>query len=490
MRHPASETEIELLTDIDAPTARRLIESASDLALVLDAQGVVLQASLQDGELARSLAPTWQGRPWVETVTDDSREKIGQLMQDALAGVPARWRQVNHPVAGAEDLPVMYAALRLPDVAPGEARVVAFGRDLRSTVLLQHRLVDAQQAMERDYWRFREAETRYRNLFQTSPEAVLVVDGLNQKILEANPAAEALAGRAGLRMVGAALPALFEPAAGEPLQALLAASRAVGRRDAVRLPLAQGRGQVDVLASSFRQDQAAFMLVRLLPVVQTAAGGLPMAVAGVRADAAVSSGLLEAYARHSPDGLVFTDPQGRILSANRAFATLAQLSGEDQARGEMLDRWLGRTGVELGVLISNLRQRGSVGLFTTGLRGEYGAVLEVEISASQIGGGDMPALAFAVRDVGRRLQAVPDDRAPTRLARSPGELTELVGRVPMKDIVSETTDLIEQLCIETALQMTQDNRALAAQLLGLSRQSLYVKLRRFGLGDLANDNQA
>jgi hypothetical protein len=40
-----------------------------------------------------------------------------------------------------------------------------------------------------------------------------------------------------------------------------------------------------------------------------------------------------------------------------------------------------------------------------------------------------------------------------------GELTELVGRVPMKDIVSETTDLIEQLCIETALQMTQDNRA-------------------------------
>jgi transcriptional regulator PpsR len=489
MRHPPATTEIELLTDIDAQTARRLIESASDLALVLDAGGVVLQASLQDGELARSLASIWQGKPWVDTVTDDSREKIGQLLHDALAGVPARWRQVNHPVPGAEDLPVMYAALRLPDVAPGEARVVAFGRDLRSTVLLQHRLVDAQQAMERDYWRFREAETRYRNLFQTSPEAVLVVDGLNQKILEANPAAEALAGRAGLRMVGAALPALFEAAAGDPLQALLAASRAVGRHDAVRLPLAQGRGQVDVLASAFRQDQAAFMLVRLLPVVQTAAGGLPMAVAGVRADAAVSSGLLEAYARHSPDGLVFTDPQGRILSANRAFATLAQLSGEDQARGEMLDRWLGRTGVELGVLISNLRQRGSVGLFTTGLRGEYGAVLEVEISASQVGGGDTPALAFAVRDVGRRLQGMPEDRTPNRLARSPGELTELVGRVPMKDIVSETTDLIEQLCIETALQMTQDNRALAAQLLGLSRQSLYVKLRRYGMGDLAGDNQ-
>ena len=65
--------------------------------------------------------------------------------------------------------------------------------------------------------------------------------------------------------------------------------------------------------------------------------------------------------------------------------------------------------------------------------------------------------------------------------RTVGDLTELVGNVPLKEIVSETTDLIEQLCIETALQMTGDKRASAALLLGLSRQSLYVKLRRFGI---------
>jgi DNA-binding protein Fis len=62
-----------------------------------------------------------------------------------------------------------------------------------------------------------------------------------------------------------------------------------------------------------------------------------------------------------------------------------------------------------------------------------------------------------------------------------------VGRTPLKDIVSETTDLIEQLCIETALEMSNDNRASAALLLGLSRQSLYVKLRRYGLGSLGGD---
>jgi DNA-binding NtrC family response regulator len=39
------------------------------------------------------------------------------------------------------------------------------------------------------------------------------------------------------------------------------------------------------------------------------------------------------------------------------------------------------------------------------------------------------------------------------------------------------------MCIEAALKLTGDNRATAAEMLGLSRQSLYVKLRRFGLAD-------
>ena len=62
-------------------------------------------------------------------------------------------------------------------------------------------------------------------------------------------------------------------------------------------------------------------------------------------------------------------------------------------------------------------------------------------------------------------------------------MTELVGRVPLRDIVRETTDLIERLCIEAALELTSDNRASAAEMLGLSRQSLYITQRRFGIGD-------
>jgi DNA-binding NtrC family response regulator len=75
------------------------------------------------------------------------------------------------------------------------------------------------------------------------------------------------------------------------------------------------------------------------------------------------------------------------------------------------------------------------------------------------------------------------------LQHSVEQLSQLVGRVPLKDIVRETTDMIERMCIEAALELTEDNRASAADVLGLSRQSLYVKLRRFGLQGSENGDK-
>ena len=97
--------------------------------------------------------------------------------------------------------------------------------------------------------------------------------------------------------------------------------------------------------------------------------------------------------------------------------------------------------------------------------------------------GGEPCFGFAIRNIGPRLSVEPK---PERfLPRSVEQLTELIGRVALKDLVREATDVIERLCIETALELTEDNRASAAEMLGLSRQSLYVKLRRYGLGDHA-----
>ena len=115
---------------------------------------------------------------------------------------------------------------------------------------LQRRLIDTQQAMERDYWRFREAETRYRHLLETSSEAVLIVDGSTQKVLEANPAARALFGtvRAPSWPASTLASACSTTAHGERLQDLLAAARSVGKkRPGERARLADGSTEVSGL---------------------------------------------------------------------------------------------------------------------------------------------------------------------------------------------------------------------------------------------------
>ena len=183
-----------------------------------------------------------------------------------------------------------------------------------------------------------------------------------------------------------------------------------------------------------------------------------------------------------------TDPDGRIRVANRAFLDMVQLATEEQARGESLERWLGRPGVDFNLLTAHLREHRSIRLFATTLRGEYGSTVDVEICAVAVPEGEDPCLGFTIRDAGQR--RVTERRDGRERPRSVEQLAELVGRVPLKELVRESSDMIERLCIEAALELTRDNRASAAEILGLSRQSLYAKLRRHGLGDLVAPDEA
>src|SRR5262249_44198601 len=155
---------------------------------------------------------------------------------------------------------------------------------------------------------------------------------------------------------------------------------------------------------------------------------------------------------------------------------------------ENIDRWIGKSSVDFGILLSNLRQHRSLKLFSSVVRSEHSSPVDVEISAVALGSQDDPSLGFVIRNVGRRSGS--DLGSPGEIPRSREQLAELIGRVPLKELVRETTDVIERMCIEAALKLTGDNRATAAELLGLSRQSLYVKLRRFGLADASEYDES
>ncbi|MDO9503176.1 transcriptional regulator PpsR [Falsiroseomonas sp.] len=456
------------LGPLDADATAGLITAAADVALVLDQAGIIRDIAFSQEDLARDFdgPDTLLGRAWSETVAKDSRVKVEAMLARDPPKDAARWRHINQVTTRGATIPLLCSVAPLGDAG----RHVVFARDLRPLSQLQQRMVEVQQSMERDYSRLRQAETRYRLLFQMAMDPVLILDADQQRILEANPAAQRLFGRNARRSSARTLAEMFEPADRPAVQALLASVRSAGRADDVTAHLAEGGEAMVVSASTFRQEAGLLFLVRLSALAQPAAA-LPDAQARMLKVVQVA-----------PDGFVVTDASAHVLTANAAFLDMAQLAHEDQARGETLDRWIGRQGVELDVLLSNLRSRGAVRLYTTTLHGALGGQVEVEISAVSVMNEGQSCFGFQLRDIGARTR--PAVRAADGATRSVEQLTELIGRVPLKDLVREATDAIERLCIEAALELTGDNRASAAEMLGLSRQSLYVKLRRYGLGDL------
>ena len=450
---------------LDAETAAQLVAASSDIAIVVDRKGIIRDVSSEN-----SLAPAanWIGRPWIETVTVESRSKVQELLAEAAASSVSRWRQVNHPVADRADVPVRYCTIRLGD----EGRIVAIGRELQSMAELQQRLIDAEQQIEREYAQLRATETRYRALFKLASEAVLIADASTLKIVEANPAAVDMLANGTRRIVGRLLTDVVNTKDTRAVESLVASVRALPRADDIEVRLANGPRLIRLSASLFQQEQQAFLLVRLRPA---AAGGAEPAR---REGASLALGVLA----HLPEGMVVLDTDRRILTANAAFVELVELATEEQVRGQPIDRWLGRVEVDVDILFASLREHGSVRRYSTAMRGEYGGRESVEISAVAVDQGAIPCVALSIRKVVREM--VGAGQGGQAMLRSVDQLTELVGRMPLKELVRETTDIIERMCIEAALQLTGDNRASAAEMLGLSRQSLYVKLRRYGLGEL------
>lgn len=448
-----------------------ILTAASDIALVLDEAGVIRGVSLEQSEQPIEESRSWLGHSWIDTVTPESRPRIQEMLREAAADGVSRRRQVNHLSASGNDIPIAYTTVRLNR---DDKQLVAIGRDLSAVSALQQRLLEAQQSLERDYWRMRHIETRYRLLFQVSCEAVLVVDAATQKVVEANPAASALFDNPARKLIGRPFPFDIDRASEGAVQELLATVRSHGRGDDLSVRLGSGARSATLSVSLVRQDAQSLFLVRVLP--EDRAGG-----AGAWSEAAIrSSRLMQSL----PDAFVAADGEGRVLSANRAFLDLVEVPTEDQVRGQLLSRWIGRPGADVGLMLATMREHGVVRLFGTSLRGELGSASEIELSGATVPEGAIGVQGLLIRDVSRRIALGPSGARD--LTRAVEQLTTLVGRVSLKNLVRDTTDLVERHFIEAALEMTDDNRTSASEVLGVSRQSLYVKLRRYNIGTNAD----
>ena len=441
-----------------------------DVTLLLDMDGVIREATLSTS-MSRENVDGWLGRSWSDVV-GGAGEKIERMMQDTKRTGISAFRQITQKFPSGLELPMEFTTVLLG----GRAGMLAIGKILQAVAELQARLISAQQTMERDYWKLREIETRYRLVIEDSNDAVLLAKVADLRIVEANrTAATALAGPTRRRdgLVGRDFLQEIASKDREPVELMLRRVRDQGKSPGIVVHLGEEASPWTLRGSLMTQELTPVFLLQMTPI-----GKLAGATAPEHEDL---DGLLDRI----PDAVAIIDESGTIKKANRAFAELVEMGSTDAIVDGNLGRWLSRPGADLNVLISNIQRHGVVRLLSTTALGELGTETEIEISASGYQLGSDRRIVLVLRNVARRLSSsAQSDSLRTALAT----MNETVGKTPLRKLVKSTVEIVEQHYVRAALQLAEGNRTTAAEILGLSRQSLYAKLDRYNLDDKDQDN--
>jgi transcriptional regulator PpsR len=449
---------------VSAPPSELLLQHLASLQFLINENGIVIDATI-NGPSSTLQPEELIGRPLSELVTDDSGALLASRIEEARRnkGVAVRCDTSIEPRSG-NNVPLL--CWICAETNSSNVKVAAI--DLLPEASLRHQLLNAQHAMERDYWSKRRLDARYRRLLDMVSEGFIVVDDSSGRILEANPMAATLLVGAGATLVGKPFPQGLDEEARNTLEGLTREARSVTTTIDGMIST-DGGLELNIAITYLRQSGEGRLLIRLRDDSERDLKGVEF----------------QSFFTDAPDGILELDEQGIVLAANNAFLDMAGILSPELVEGRRADRWIGRSAVDLNIVLDHSKQEGSVRLYSTTLRTETESSVDIELSVSRVGKNSSTRVMLFVRDIGRRI--TPDQSVDDHLPRSIEQITGRVGRVPLKELVRESTDVIEALCIEAALKLTSGNRASAAELLGLSRQSLYTKLRRFDLGDAEVD---
>jgi transcriptional regulator PpsR len=432
------------------------VEERPDIALTLDREGVITDVAPSDSFKNEAL-DSWRGRSWSETIPPDGVDLVAQAMKASLESGESYCIRVRQQLPSGRELSIEYTTVSLGD----QAGVVAIGRSLEGMSDLRSRLIATQKAREQDFWKLRDIESRYRALLDASNEAVALVRATTLRVIEANVMAA--------RELGLVPGAEFLPDLPtrdrKQLEAALELVRSQGRAPSIVLQL-NDRSRWTLGASFVTRESDAIYLLR-------------MSVLDGEADPPNDVCDLEQILFRFPDPFVIIDREGAVLKANPAFLDLAQVGVESVAIGQSLDRWLSFPGEDLSTILGHVQSRGGARLLRCRLEGEMGSVSEVEVSAAGDKSRRPQHIGLLIRELATRDSRTDQNAAAFGLGDLAGGFAP--PRDPLDVVVRASVETIEIRYIEEALAKYGGNRTLAAKYLGLSRQTLHVKLNKYKL---------
>ncbi len=435
---------------------------ASDLILLISSTGVIESVRVNPGlRIPQNQINDWVGRDVRDTLTLESVAKFdARVFKTKVPIIEAM--ELNHGDSQHQDYPIRYACSRISN-----DRILMLGRDLHAIAEIQQDLTGMQLELERERQRQRQYETKYRLLMQYGRDPLMLVDADSGHIVDLNGALLELLEEEKTSLIGKRLQHLFDVGGDSDGEDALAALLSGGASSTVQLVRKGADSCIVATGTIHRVVNDRFLLCRIANQETRDSGDRDLSEA------------MTSFFLGSDESIVITHTDGMFITANDSFMRLANVSDMARLKDRKLDLYLARGSVDLKIILKTLVANNHIKRYQTSLHDEFGAESRIDISATKVDIHDRSCIVFLLREA----------RGPAPAPRSSDYLTvdatqsiaELIGGVDLKSIVADTTEVVEHMCIDIALEMTNNNRVAAANMLGLSRQSLYVKIRKYGL---------
>lgn len=438
------------------------------MAIAVDAEGVVIGISVSPDCPSLGRLDHWVGRLFSEFLTDECKQKFTERVAAlrAASEPTVRPMELNHVDNAKWEFPIRYTM----HLARDSNAVLLLGRDMQPFAEIQQRLLREQSARERDLQKVRSAETHFRIILEASETPLVLLDPEGGRITEINTAAADLLGSTTDLLYTSAFAQAFE-----------------GRRQSEFMDAVSAAASADERKSIEVVSRRNGRIVRLCPEFFRAAGDLVLLCRLQHMDDNDTAGpefaqTLASLYFATTDAIVLTDSKGNIRDANEAFLVMTDTAQLRDVKDRTFADFLVRGGVDLKLMLDNTAQHGRMRSYSAQIKSVVGNRATVDVSTAQLRkrGGDL-GVGFVIRDVTQADVVTPGEPGVMVSDDAMKHVMDLVGTASLKELVTATSDVIEKMCIETAVQLTGNNRVAAAEMLGLSRQSLYVKLRKHGL---------
>ena len=336
------------------------------------------------------------------------------------------------------------------------SRVVHYCITMRKKINPKYPLAEAEQRLK-SMDAFRASEIRYRRLFETAHDGVLLLDPVTRKITDANPFMTKLLGYTHNQLVGKEL---FEIGLLKDEVASKEMFRKLKRKHEVRyddLPLESRRGQhqeVEVVANLYQEDGHAVIQCNIRDITE-------------RKLATMHSLRLAAIVESSDDAIIGKDMLGNITDWNRGAEKIFGYAASEMV-GRSLNRLIpaNRLGEEEKIL--RMIKRGiSLEHFETQRKTKAGRLINVSVTASPIrqSDGKIIGVSKIARDTTLQRQA---EAAQIRIKVLAASNQELNLEITQRKAVEAALKISER----HYTQLLKESDLMQEQLRQLSRQIL------------------